>query len=90
MEETLIEVDSEKFNAFLIESILEHHKDADNFVSYLAYKKLHKLDSFQKAYVNQILENYYGLHYMAQKNENYILSVTNKKLCAFFKIKYGL
>ncbi len=90
MEETLIEVDCEKFNAFLIESMPEHHKDADNFIPYLAFRKLHKLDSFQKAYVNQILENYYGLHYMAQKNENYVLSVTNKKLCAFFKIKYGL
>lgn len=90
MNETFIEVDSEKFNSFLIEVIPEHHQDAHNFVSYLTYRKLHKLDSFQKEYVNQILENYYGLHYMAQKNENYILSVTNKKLCAFFKIKYGL
>lgn len=90
MEETLIEVDSEKFNTFLIESIPEHHKDAGNFISYLSFRKLHRLDSFQKAYVNQILETYYGLHYMAHKNESYILSVTNKKLCAFFKIKYGL
>jgi hypothetical protein len=90
MNDTLIEVDSDKFNCFLVEVIPHHHKDADNFVAYLKARQLHKLDSFQKAYVNEVLENYYGLHYMAQNKKNYILSVTNKKLCAFFKLKYGL
>ena len=90
MSDTLIEVNSEKFNSFLLEVIPIHHANADSFLSYLSYKKLHALDSFQKAYVNEVLENYYGIHYMAQNKENYLLSVTNKKLCAFFKIKYGL
>jgi hypothetical protein len=89
MDDALIEIDSEKFNSFLME-IAPEHNFSDSFLQYISHRRLHRLDSFQKNYINQVLENYYGLHYMAQNNTNYILSVTNKKLCAFFRIKYGL
>jgi hypothetical protein len=89
MNEDLIEVDSEKFNSFLVE-IAPEHNFSESFSQYILHRKLHRLDSFQKNYINEILENYYGVHFLVQKNENYILSVTNRKLCTFFKIKYDL
>lgn len=94
---SLVEINAEKFNEFLIEVFPKHHDStAFEFLNYINHKKFHRLDAVQKAYLNEILEIYYGIHYAGIANQNngnvesYNFKITNRKLCAFLKIKYGL
>ena len=55
--------------------------------------RLHRLNSYQKNYANEILESYYGMHYagISPKNsENYCFSVVDKKLYMAAKLKFGI
>ena len=93
MKETFIEIDCTKFNDFLSKVMPNHHSNCNDLLNYLIYKKLHGLDVFQKNYINQVLENYYGIHFKGispRDKEKYFFSVTDKKLCTFFKIQYGI
>lgn len=89
-----IELTSEKFNEFLMEA-LPKHQISDALTTELTYQKFHNLNSYKKNYINDILNNYYGMHYSGlvsdseQNTLKYKLSVVDKKLCTFFLIKYG-
>jgi hypothetical protein len=93
MKDLFIEIDSEKFNNFLVEVFPKHHSNSEGFLHYIMHRKMHGLDAFQKNYLNEVLENYYGIHYtgISVKNkDNYTFSVVDKKLCSFLKIKFEL
>lgn len=54
---------------------------------------LHTWNSFQKNFANEILESYYGLHYLGicpQNNSNYRFEVVNKKLYTIAKLKFNI
>jgi len=81
-----VEIPLDNFNSFFEKEYLNHNKSA----SY--YETFHKMSEFKKSYANQILENYYGLHYMGlvQDNNSYKFTVLNKKLYSIAKLKFGI
>jgi hypothetical protein len=95
MNSTFIEVTADKFHEFLIEN-LPKHQTSNSLINELSYQKFHSMSSFKKNFINEILNNYYGIHYVgiadvSLKNNflSYQLSVTDKKLCTFFLLKYA-
>jgi hypothetical protein len=95
MNSTFIEIAADKFHEFLIENLPKHQASA-NLVSELAHQRFHSMSSFKKNFINEILNNYYGIHYVGMANISlkdnfftYQLSVTDRNLCTFFLLKYG-
>ena len=91
---TFIEITSDKFHEFLNE-VVKKHLSSDFLATELSYHKFHTLNSYKKDFINEILNNYYGIHYVgiagisAREPElRYKLTVTDKKLCTFFLLKY--
>lgn len=91
---TFIEITSEKFHEFLFE-VIKKHITSDTLLTELNFHKFHTLNSFKKDFLNEILNNYYGIHYVGiagisvrEPELRYKLSVTDKKLCTFFLLKY--
>jgi hypothetical protein len=88
---TFIEVTADKFHEFIIENLPKHHT-SESLINELSFQKFHSINSFKKDFINEILNNYYGIHYVgtaANETLTYKLSVTDKKLCTFFLLKYG-
>jgi hypothetical protein len=92
MSPNFIEVPSDKFHEFILDALPKHHS-SQSFLEELNYRKFHTMDSFKKNFINEILNNYYGIHFIGSEltstNLNYKFTVTNKKLCTFFLLKYG-
>lgn len=93
MNSTFIEISADKFHEFIIENLPKHQTSA-SLLNELSYQRFHSMTSFKKNFINEILNNYYGIHYVGiastnDQNINYKLSVTDKKLCTFFLLKYG-
>ena len=89
---TLIEVGSDKFHEFLIEVLPKHHA-SQSIIDELNFRRFHNINSFKKNFINEILNNYYGMHYVGMSSSisesSYQLSVINKNLCTFFLLKYA-
>lgn len=92
---TFIEVSADRFQEFILDALPKHHTSA-SLLDELSFHKFHSLGSFKKDFINQILNNYYGMHYVGLVNGNfrdldfkYKLAVTDKKLCTFFLLKYA-
>jgi hypothetical protein len=89
---TFIEITADKFHEFIIESLPKHHA-SQSLIDELSYHKFHTMNSFKKNFINEILNNYYGIHYVGCElgtgNLNYKLSVLDKTLCTYFLLKYG-
>lgn len=94
MNSTFIEITSDKFHEFLIEN-LPKHQTSQSLITELSYQKFHSINSFKKDFINEILNNYYGIHYVGLSDHSkdqplsYKLSVTDRKLCTFFLLKYA-
>jgi len=76
---TFIEVSADKFHEFIMENLPKHHT-SESLITELSFQKFHAINS------------YYGIHYVgtaANETLTYKLSVTDKKLCTFFLLKYG-
>lgn len=83
----IVEIPIENFTKFF-EGIHNNHHNGQQHDYYL-----HRLNSYQKNYSNQILESYYGLHYMGisqNDKNNYCFSITDKKLYLTSKLKFGI
>jgi hypothetical protein len=82
----IVEISIENFNSFFEKEYLNHNKSA----SY--YETFHKMSEFKKSYANQLLENYYGLHYMGICNDNgkYRFQIMSRKLYSIAKLKFGI
>ena len=89
MQGNFITIHEDKFNEFLIEILPKHHANPSAVTGALQYQKFHKLDEFKKKFINQILENYHGIHFFGTCEDGYKLEVTDKKLCTFFMLKYA-
>jgi len=90
---TFISVPIDKFNEFIVEALTEH-KASKSLIDQVAYHKFHQLNSFSKQFINEIINNYYGIHYVglipdSQHDLIYKLQVIDKKLCTFFLLKYA-
>jgi hypothetical protein len=87
-----IEVTADKFHEFIME-VMPKHVTSENLISELNFHRFHSLSSFKKDFINEIMNNYYGMHYVGMNNSNseikYKLTVVDKKLCTFFLLKYG-
>lgn len=82
-----VEIPIENFTDFFKEVFLKHNKNSQ----YDYY--LHRWNSFQKNYANEVLESYYGLHYLGispQNNLNYKFEIVNKKLYSIVKLKFNI
>jgi hypothetical protein len=81
-----VEISADNFNSFFEKEYLNHNKNAPY------YETFHKMSEFKKNYASQLLENYYGLHYMGfmQDKNNYKFTIINKKLYSIAKLKYGI
>ena len=92
MNSKFIQISVDKFNEFILECLPKHHA-SDSLLNELGFRSFHALDSFKKNFINDILENYYGIHFSGTETINnnlyYKLLVTDKKLCTFFLLKYG-
>jgi hypothetical protein len=94
MSSTFISITADKFHEFLIENLPKHHT-SDSLINELSFQKFHSINSFKKDFINEILNNYYGIHYAGisdkPKDEplSYKLTVTDRKLCTFFLLKYA-
>jgi hypothetical protein len=95
MSSTFIEITADKFHEFIIEN-LPKHQTSESLITELSYQRFHSMTSFKKNFINEILNNYYGIHYVGIVNNSpkdnsltYKLSVTDKKLCTFFLLKYA-
>lgn len=93
MNSTFIQITADKFHEFIIENLPKHQASAQ-LINELTYQRFHSMNSFKKNFINEILNNYYGIHYVGiactnDQNIIYKLSVTDKKLCTFFLLKYG-
>jgi hypothetical protein len=93
MNSTFIEIAADKFQEFIIENLPKHQTSA-NLVDELSYQKFHSMNSFKKNFINEILNSYYGIHYVGISSKNdqnliYKLSVTDRNLCTFFLLRYG-
>ena len=90
---TFITVPIYKFQEFILEC-LKKHNASQALTDSLIYHRFHQLDSFKKQFINEILNNYYGIHYVGLVPDThhdllYKLQVTDKKLCTFFLLKYA-
>jgi hypothetical protein len=88
---TFIEVSADKFHEFIIENLPKHHT-SESLINELSFQKFHAINSFKKDFINEILNNYYGIHYVgttANATLTYKLSVTDRRLCTFFLLRYG-
>jgi hypothetical protein len=93
MNSTFIEIAADKFHEFITEN-LPKHQTSINLVNEFAYQRFHSMNSYKKDFINEILNTYYGIHYVGIATTNdqslkYKLSVTDKNLCTFFLLKYG-
>ncbi len=95
MSSTFIEITADKFHEFIIEN-LPKHQTSESLLTELTYQRFHSMSSFKKNFINEILNNYYGIHYVgiagSKAGDNlltYKLSVTDKKLCTFFLLRYA-
>lgn len=93
MNSTFIEIAADKFHEFIVENLPKHQASA-SLANELNYQKFHSLNSFKKNFINEILNTYYGIHYVGiattnDQNLMYKLSVTDRNLCTFFLLKYG-
>lgn len=93
MNSTFIEIAADKFHEFIVENLPKHQASAQ-LINELSYQRFHSMTSFKKNFINEILNNYYGIHYVgiaATNDQNliYKLSVTDRKLCTFFLLRYG-
>lgn len=93
MNSTFIEIGADKFHEFIIENLPKHQASA-HLINELTYQRFHSMNSFKKNFINEILNNYYGIHYVGIASTNdqnliYKLSVIDRKLCTFFLLKYG-
>lgn len=81
-----VEVPIDIFNSFFEKEYSNHNKNSPY------YEPFHKLSEFKKSYANQLLENYYGLHYMGlgKDRDSYKFTVVNKKLYSIAKLKFGI
>ena len=88
---TFIEITADKFHEFIIENLPKHHS-SHSLINELSFQKFHVMNSFKKDFINEILNNYYGIHYVGTTDGTtltYKLSVTDKKLCTYFLLKYA-
>jgi hypothetical protein len=92
---TFIEVGADRFQEFILDALPKHHT-SPSLLDELSFHRFHGLDAFKKDFINEILNNYYGMHYVGLVNNKYRdldfkykLAVTDKKLCTFFLLKYA-
>jgi hypothetical protein len=91
---TFINISVDKFHEFILE-ILPKHVTSQNLIDELGYHRFHTLNSYKKDFINEIMNNYYGMHYVGLVTDapteslKYKLTVTDTKLCTFFLLKYG-
>ena len=88
-----IQISVDKFHQFLFE-VLPKHLSSNQLIDELTFHRFHTLNSFKKNFINEVLNNYYGIHYVGLTNDHnadilYKLQVSDKKLCTFFMLKYA-
>jgi hypothetical protein len=84
--DVFVEIPSELFNTFFEKEYLNHNQNT------FFHTPFHKLSEFKKIYANQLLENYYGIHYVGLNSESntYKFTIINKKLYSIAKLKFGI
>ena len=87
MSSLFVDIVIESFTNFFQEVYIKHNKNQTYDI------QLHRWNSFQKNYANEILEAYYGLHYLGmcpQDPSKYRFEIVNKKLYSIVKLKYNI